>query len=308
MNCQPISRRRLLGTALSAAGALALPRLGFGAAADAAQSLGAALTLLMDTGSNVLVLETREGLVLVDSGAAAGVEVLLSRLDTLGGKAPKALFNTHWHEEHVGGNAALGERGAEIIAHAKTRAHLATDYYLPHEERYHRALPQAGIPVTTFHTDDSRDIGDNRIDYGYLRQAHTDGDIYVFLREQNVLAVGDVVSPLLDPAIDWYGGGWLGGRVDAMDQLLAMADADTRIVPGTGPVLSRAQLQAERDLMGFLYEKTVDLMREGKSAQQMLEEGLMDSLPRRFADPYRFLYDNYKGLWAHHNKLAPNVV
>ena len=83
--------------------------------------------------------------------------------------------------------------------------------------------------------------GAETIEYGYLLEAHTRGDAYVFFRDSNVLAVGDVVSPLRDPSLDWYAGGWLGGRVDAMDDLLELVDDQTRIVPAYGPVMTRAQ-------------------------------------------------------------------
>lgn len=298
-------RRRVLGAGLALLGSAALPRMSFAAAPS---ELGSNLLLINDVGANVLALRTSAGVVLVDSGVAESTSTLLEHLNAVGDAKVSTLFNTHWHAEQTGGNVTFGERGAEIIAHAKARAHLATEYYVPHEERYHRPLPKEGIPTTTFYTSESRTIGDQHVEFGYLRQAHTDGDIYVFLRDANVLAVGDVASPEKDPSLDWYGGGWLGGRVDAMDLVLSLADERTRIVPAQGAVMSRAEFQAERDLMAFLYERTVELMREGKSAQDMLAGGLMDNLPRRFSDPGRFLYDNYKGLWAHHNKLAPNVV
>jgi len=301
------NRRRLLGAGLTLLGSATLPRLGFAAAAGLTE-LHADLALISDVGANVLALRTSEGIVLVDSGAEQHSATLNNHLGSLGDGKVSALINTHWHADQTGSNVLLGERGVEIIAHAKTRAHLATDYYVPHEERYHRAIAKAGVPTTTFFTTESRTIGGQHVECGYLRQAHTDGDIYVFLRDKNVLAVGDVASPEKDPELDWYGGGWLGGRVDAMDLLLSLADEQTQIVPAYGSVMTRAQLQAERDMLAFLYEKTVELMREGKSAQEMFTGGLMQGLPRQFTDPERFLYSNYKGLWAHHNKLAPNVV
>ncbi len=113
--------------------------------------------------------------------------------------------------------------------------------------------------------------GGERIDYGYLIEAHTSGDIYVFFRDSNVLAVGDVASPSRDPELDYFTGAWLGGRVDAMARLLALGDDKTRIVPGYGPVMSRADLQAERDMMRTLYERAVDRVREGDSADDMLK-------------------------------------
>jgi Helix-hairpin-helix containing domain len=133
--------------------------------------------------------------------------------------------------------------------------------------------------------------------------AHTDGD-YVFFRDANVLAAGDAISPMKDPVLDWFGGGWLGGRVDAQEKLLKFSDEKTRIVPSYGPVVGRAELQAEFDMTRMLFDRMLDMVRKGMSAQDMLDAGLMKDLNRTFRDPYRFTYDAHKGYWAHHNSLA----
>jgi glyoxylase-like metal-dependent hydrolase (beta-lactamase superfamily II) len=150
--------------------------------------------------------------------------------------------------------------------------------------------------------------GDVRIDYGYLIEAHTSGDIYIHFRDANVLAVGDVASPARDPELDYFTGAWVGGRVDAMDRLLEVSDDRTRFVPGFGSVMSRAELRAERDMMKTIYDRAVDRVREGDEAEDMLKAGVLNGLPRTWTNPKKFLYDVNKGLWAHHNKLSPNVV
>jgi glyoxylase-like metal-dependent hydrolase (beta-lactamase superfamily II) len=265
--------------------------------------------MLTGAGGNVLVRTASTGQVLVDSGAAAFTDAVLADLRGLpGGGRATTLFNTHWHREQVGGNVAFGRSGATIIAHEKTRAHLATDYYLQNEDRYEKAQPAAGCPTVTFFTGDKTLAGNERIEYGHLLEAHTDGDIYVFFRDANVLAAGDAISPLKDPVLDWFGGGWLGGRVDAQEKLLKLSDEKTRIVPSYGPVVGRAELQAEFDMMRELFDRMLDLVRKGMSAQDMLDAGLMKGLSRTFRDPFRFAYDAHKGYWAHHNSLAPNVL
>src|SRR5262249_56877176 len=84
---------------------------------------------------------------------------------------------------------------------------------------------------------------------GALPLAHTDGDIYVYFRTSNVLAVGDVASPLRDPALDYFTGAWIGGRLDAMDTILKLSNEQTKIVPAAGPQMTRAEFKAERDMM-----------------------------------------------------------
>ncbi|MEY4761431.1 MAG: Beta-lactamase precursor, partial [Pseudomonadota bacterium] len=206
------------------------------------------------------------------------------------------------------GNALFARMGTEIRAHTITKQWLAADYWSPSLDRWIKAPPKEAVPTVTFREQGAQTFDAEHIEYGYLLEAHTRGDCYVHFRDSNVLAVGDVASPQRDPVHDWYAGGWIGGRVDAMDALLKIADADTRIVPAYGPVMSRGQLQSERDLMAKLFDRTSQLTAKGHSARDMLEAGALQDLGRSFQDPYRFLYDVAKGLQAHYTNFAGNVV
>src|SRR5215470_4913296 len=306
------NRRAIVKGALGGVLGLTLPpfaRSAFSQESRAVVPVSEGFVMLTGTGGNVLVRTASTGQVLVDSGAADSTDAVLKRLRGLPGAGRvTTVFNTHWHRGQVGGNLAFGQSGAKIIAHEKTRAHLATDYYLQDEDRYEKALPAEARPTVIFFAGDQTFAGDEQIEYGHLLEAHTDGDIYVFFRDANVLAAGDAISPLKDPALDWFGGGWLGGRVDAQEKLLKLSNAETRIVPSYGPVVGRAELQAEFDMTRMLFDRMLDLVRKGMSAQDMLDAGLMKDLSRTFRDPYRFTYDAHKGYWAHHNSLAGNVL
>jgi glyoxylase-like metal-dependent hydrolase (beta-lactamase superfamily II) len=274
-------------------------------AALSSDKLADRVTLISGAPGNVVALSSDDGLVLVDSGSSALAGAVRKNL---GGAKVRTLFNTHYHADQTGGNALFAAAGAEIRAHLITRQWLATDYYVPADDRWVKALPKVAWPTKTFREKGETKAGAETIEYGYLLEAHTRGDIYIFFRDSNVLAVGDVASPLRDPALDWYAGGWLGGRVDAMDDLLALAKDDTKIVPAYGPVMTRAQLQAERDMMVHLYDRTTDLTDHGRSAQDMLEAGVLKEVNREFKDPYKFLYDVCKGHWAHYTNFGGNVV
>jgi glyoxylase-like metal-dependent hydrolase (beta-lactamase superfamily II) len=292
--------RRQFVTGLT--GALLLPRIAASQAATATK-LTDKVSLLTGLGTNVLAFSGADGMILVDSGApqySAQLMSMTSRVNTV--------FNTHFHLENTGGNEALSQAGAKIIAHQSTLEWMATPYWVPAADRYEKARPKAAQPTQTFYTSGSLKAAGEQIDYGYLIAAHTSGDIYVFFRNSNVLAVGDLAAPARDPELDYFTGAWIGGRVDAMDRLLKLSDDNTKIVPGFGPVMTRAQLKAERDMMSTIYDRTVDRVREADSPEDMLKAGVMDGLTRVFRDPKKFLYDLHKGLWAHHNKLAPNVV
>ena len=266
------------------------------------------LSILSQGGTNVLALSTADGLVVVDSGTPELSESLMASLRQLSGGRVSTVFNTHWHTENTGANHLLRQGGAAIVAHENTRLWMATPTWLPDEDRYRPPRPREAHPTKTFYADGSMTAGAERIEYGYLLEAHTSGDIYVLFRESNVLAVGDVASPVRDPELDYLTGAWIGGRADAMDRLLALSDDKTRIVPGFGPVMSRAELKAERDVMRTIYDRTVDRVRQGDYVEDMIKSGVLNGLARTWKDPQRFLYAVHKGLWAHHNKLDANVV
>jgi glyoxylase-like metal-dependent hydrolase (beta-lactamase superfamily II) len=301
-----LDRRQLLtGLAGGLIAGVTLPRRAWAQASGVVQ-LTPRLSLVTAGRTNVLALAASDGAVLVDSGAPELIEPLLSALRPLG--RVSTVFNTHFHPDNTGGNEALRESGAAVIAHENTRLWMATPTWLPAEDRYRQPRPKGAHPTKTFYTSGSLVASDERIDYGYLIEAHTSGDIYVFFRDSNVLAVGDIASPARDPELDYLTGAWIGGRADALSRLVELAGPDTTIVAGFGPVMTRAQLQAERDMMKTIYDRTVDRVREGDSATDMLEAGVLKGLTRTLSDPGRFLYDLQKGLWAHHNKLSPNVV
>src|SRR5262249_2386828 len=135
----------------------------------------------------------------------------------------QTVFNTHYHVDHTGNNETFSS-DAKIIAHDVTRQWMSTDYWLPSEERYEKARPKAAWPTETFFNSGTMKAGGEQIDYGYLLSAHTNGDMYVYFKDSNVLAVGDIASPVNDPELDWITGGWIGGRVDAMDLLLKISN------------------------------------------------------------------------------------
>ena len=147
-----------------------------------------------------------------------------------GGGPVHTIFNTHWHPEQTGSNERLGKAGKTIIAHENTRLWLTTDVTWPWNGQRFKRLPKIAQPNKTFYTTGKLDSG---VRYGYIPDAaHTDGDLYVYFPQQNVLAVGDVVSGQGWPVVDWATGGWIGGIVGGLQRLQTLANEETRIVPG----------------------------------------------------------------------------
>ena len=297
-----MNRRELLKSALVGTAAFGCPLL--------LRAQGSSRVSVIDGGgTNVIGFSSPDSVVLVDSGAPNNSDRILSALKILGANAKvTTLFNTHYHLDQTGNNEQFASLGVKIIAHEHTRQWMSTDYWVPNEDRYEKARPKAAQPTETFRTSGSLKVGAEQIDYGHLPLAHTDGDIYVFFRASNVLAVGDVASPLRDPALDWFTGAWIGGRVDAMDTILKLSNERTRIVPAAGVEMTRAEFKAERDMMEEVRSRVWKRTLQGDSPKDMLEAGVLKGLPRTWQDPYKFLSDAAKGMFAHHNKLDPSVV
>jgi len=316
-----LNRRDALRLTLGAAAGLsvmgcATQGAGRGGAAKAvkytpkATPLADRLLLVSGAGGNVLALRSDAGVLLVDTGAAGATAALQAELKRFAGDTPvTTVINTHWHEAVTGGNDVFATGGAKVIAHAKAAQRMRARQYVPGEDRYLPAREKVAVPTEVFYLGSKEfTFGGEHIEYGYLQQPHTDGDLYVWFRDSNVLAVGDSVAPVSDPLICWFEGGWVGGRVDSQEALLARGDAQTKIVASTGGVISRAEVGTETEALKGMFERVSEAMRKGFTTEDMQRANLLSDLPRTWADPDKALYDAHKSMWAHYNKLSHSIV
>ena len=224
--------------------------------------------------------------------------------EVAGGKPVRYLFNTDWHAEHTGSNELLGQAGAQIIAHENTKQYLANDIFLEWQHRTYKALPKVAWPTKTSYDAGKMTIGRERVEFAPLGQAHTDGDIYVFFPESNVLVVGDVLAVGTYPIADYISGGWLGGLMNASKTLLDLTNEQTKIVPGAGPVQTRADLKAQHEMLVTLRERLHQMMRKGMGAEDMLAAGATKEFDARCGNPELFMNITYRGLWIHVRELG----
>jgi cyclase len=267
------------------------------------------LALITGVGGNVVALASDDGALLVDTGDAKSGSTLLSQLKKLPGKGKvHTVINTHYHTNHTGSNEVFGKAGAKIISHEKTKQWLAVDHWIPAEDRFEKARAPKALPTETFYTTGKLTAAGENVEYGYLQEAYTAGDAYVFFRDSNVIVVGNAAANDSDPTFDWFAGGWVGGRLDSHDLLLKLANDETRIVAGSGAPMTKAQLAGERATMQKLYDRVVELIRKGFSWEDMLNANILDGLGHTWSDPKGFMYAVHKGFWAHHNTLSHDVV
>ena len=261
------------------------------------------LSLITGMGSNCVVLRAAGAAAVVDSGPPEHANELAKLvIGDLGFLSVELLFNTHWHPLHTGGNEALRSGDTEIIAHELTRLWMSTEYYVDWEDRTYTPREAAALPSRTFYSTDPQplvvEIGNAEIEYGHLPEAHTDGDIYVWFKNRNVLAAGGVVTRGSYPVIDYATGGWIGGLVDATKRLLDLTDTETLIVPADGPPQPRAHLEAQLEMLTVVRGRIENAMRKGHSIEEMLAAGVTNEFDDAWgSNRERFVANIYHGLW-----------
>ena len=253
--------------------------------------------------ANVVAQTDANGVLLVDGGSVGASDALMKAVSALPGGGPvRTLFNTHWHPEQTGSNERLGKAGAAIIAHENTRLWLTQNITWPWNGRRFTRLPRIAQPNKTFYDTGKLDSG---VRYGYIPDAaHTDGDLYVYFPKQNVLAVGDAVSGQGWPVVDWWTGGWIGGIVGGLQRLQTFANADTRIVPARGPVLSLADLKVQYEMYAEIYNRLNQLLNKGRGPSEAVAAQPTKEFDAQMGNPDEFVRRAFESMWAY---LSPDA-
>jgi glyoxylase-like metal-dependent hydrolase (beta-lactamase superfamily II) len=311
MNQGGETRRQILKGAIGSAAAIVLGAPVLRLTASAAQAVPTATQQLSDDlfvislpgEANVVAQTGADGVVLVDGASAKGSDALMKIVAGLPGGGPvHTIFNTHWHPEQTGSNELVGKAGKTIIAQENTRLWLTTDITWSWNGQRFKRLPKIAQPNKTFYTTGKLDSG---IQYGYIPDAaHTDGDLYVYFPKQNVLAVGDVVSGQGWPLVDWQTGGWIGGIVGGLQRLQTVANEETRIVPGRGPVLRLADIKAQSAMYGTIYDRLSQMLNKGRGPTEAVAAQPTKEFDAQMGNGDEFVRRAFESLWAY---LSPDA-
>ncbi|MEP7352180.1 MAG: MBL fold metallo-hydrolase [Acidobacteriota bacterium] len=298
------TRRDLIKTAIAGtAGIIAGPAVGLSfAQQSAAENIKLAddLYVVRVPGEAAVVAQTSSnGVLLVDGGSAAGSAAILKAVAALpnGGGKINTLFNTHWHPEQTGSNEKLGMAGTTIIAQENTRLWLQQNVKWPWNGQQFTKLPKVAQPSKTFY-----DKGDlpSGVRYGYISDAaHTDGDLYVYFPQQNVLAVGDAAYGQGWPVVDWWTGGWIGGIVGGLQRIQTVANKDTKIVPARGPVLSFADITEQVNMYGSINDRLTQMMNKGRGPTEAVEAKIAKDYEAKMGNSDEFVRRCAESLWAY---------
>jgi cyclase len=236
------------------------------------EQIAPGVAVLFGQGGNIGVSYGPNGTVLIDDQFAPLTPKIQAAVAALGAKPVKFLINTHWHGDHSGGNENLGNAGAIIMAHDNVRVRLAAGGVSGAGTPGARTIataPPAALPVVTYHDGLSLHLNGDEVRAIHMHEGHTDGDSVVYWKKANVVHMGDLfMTQGSMPYVDLGSGGNVRGFVAAADKVLAMTNAETKIIPGHGPMATRADLQAWRNMIAVVIAK-VEL---GIKAKQTLAQ------------------------------------
>ena len=234
------------------------------------ENVAGGVYVLFGQGGNIGVSAGEDGLFVIDDQFAPLTPKIQAALAELHPEPARFVLNTHWHFDHTGGNENFGNAGAVIIAHDNVRARMSVPQMMEFFERAVPASPPGALPVVTFNDSASFHMNGDEIRAIHVARAHTDGDVIVHFRKANVLHAGDTYFNGKYPFIDLDSGGSIAGLLGAIDAMLALADAETRIIPGHGPVSGRADLEAYRKMLVETTTRVRTLRAEGKTADEVV--------------------------------------
>ena len=315
MNTQEVSRRTFLRTLAAGSAVLSFSYWDFATvfawppqqAPTPIQTskLTNSLAMLSGDGGNVGVLLADDSVLMIDSGLAMRAADIVKVVGELSPRKVAILFNTHFHFDHVGANEMLGKTGTKIMAHENVKRVLSSRFTDEAFGRTFDPLQREGIPVETYTTGGQLNFGKEKVVYKHVTEAHTDGDTYIFFSNANVLHTGDLFWNGLYPVIDYSAKGWIGGMVTAADEMYKVGDANTRIIPGHGPLGTKADLKAFRDMLAKVQERIEPMARQGKTIDDVLAAAPTKDLDDKWGGSRRtegFLRQAYPSLLRHNQK------
>jgi cyclase len=220
-------------------------------------------------GGNVVMCAGEDGVLLVDADYEQLGEKLVAFVQAETGGGVDYVVATHWHFDHTGGNEALANSGATLIAHENVRRRMAVETRIELLDHTQPAAPAAALPGITFSDSLVLRMNGEEIVVFHLCNAHTDGDAVVIFRNADVIHTGDIVFNCGYPFIDTSCGGDIDGMIAAVETIIGLCGEETTVVPGHGPICGRADLETYLGILTGYRDAVAPLKAEGLSLDEV---------------------------------------
>ncbi len=264
--------------------------------------LGDGLFMLMGEGGNLGLSIGDDGTFLIDDQYAPLSAKIQAAIAAVTDMPATYVINTHWHGDHTGGNENFGKAGAVIVAHDNVRKRMSVDQVMEAFNRNIPASPDDALPVITFSETVTFHFNGQPVRATHMPNAHTDGDAVIKFEDSNVLHTGDLFFNGMFPFIDFGSGGNINGVIDAQEAILGMTDDSTKIIPGHGPLATKADLAETRGKLIKIKAAIKPLMDQGLSMEEIVAKKPLSGLdlgwPPGFLTEDQFVQTVVAGLAA----------
>ena len=262
--------------------------------------------MLEGAGGNIGASVGEDGIVVVDDQYAPLADRIQAALKGITDKPVRFIINTHYHEDHTGGNSYF-QKQAPIIAHDNVRKRLESGGVLGNGGSVHmeaKPAPKDALPIVTFDHDVTVHLNGEDIRALYFPAGHTDGDSVIFFSKSNVVHMGDDFVTYGFPFIDVDSGGSIDGMIDGVEKVIAQVPADVKIIPGHGPISNVTDVRAYLDMLKGTREVVAKAIKEGQSLDQMKQAKLLEPWKKysgSFINSDAFLETLYNSLTGQKN-------
>ena len=293
-------KRSVLAISMLLAGVAAAQEQDFSKVEVKVVPVAGGVSMLVGEGGNIGVTTGKDGIFIIDDQFEPLLPKIRAALKTLGDGPVRFVVNTHFHGDHTGGNARLGESGAVIIAQENVRKRLAMERLDRETGKTIPPKPPAAWPLVTYADEVKLYLNGDELEVTHVARAHTDGDSVIRFRKANVVHMGDAFFNGGYPFIDVDSGGSIDGAIAAVDQVLATVDDRTKIIPGHGPLATRADLQTYRNVLAGSRDRVKALVAQQKTLDQVIAANPTAEWDARwgkaFMEPKFFVSSIYRSL------------
>jgi len=234
--------------------------------------------MLVGSGGNIGLMVGDDAAFVVDDQFAPLTPKILAAIKAITPQPVRFVMNTHWHFDHTGGNENMGQAGALIFAQENVRKRMSTDQFIEAFKLKQPASPRGALPVVTFTDTVSFHLNGDSVVVFHVAPAHTDGDAMVMFTKANVVHTGDVFVSAGFPFVDRSSGGTINGIISATERLVAVTNAETKIIPGHGPLSDRARVKAYHDMLVVMRDR----MRKEIAAKHTVDQVLASKITAEY--------------------------
>jgi len=234
--------------------------------------------MLEGAGGNIGASVGDDGIVVVDDQYAPLADRIQTALKGITDKPVRFVINTHYHEDHTGGNSYF-QKQAPIIAHDNVRKRLESGGTAGNGGSVKfeaKPAPKDALPIITFDHDVTVHLNGEDIRALYFPAGHTDGDAVIFFPKSNVVHMGDDFVTYGFPFIDVDSGGSIDGMIEGVEKVIGQVPADVKIIPGHGPISSVTDVRAYLDMLKATREVVAKAIQGGQTLDQMKQAKLLD--------------------------------